>query len=173
MKIPLAKWISTSEGTWTILRLLTAILIVVVALSNGLNSYVPLFFNVIVLLFGISIMIRAAIIFIVRPEFKTMKDGKAADNFYTEDIYKYIRHPFYLGFLLLMLGTVLCCTYWVTVFLFVIYVALTIKTIHEEENRLGYIFATKYFWYQQYTPKLVPKKIVKFIKVLFSLGIIN
>jgi len=42
MKLPFAKWVATPEGTWTMLRLLTAIVMLIVALQLRLTDYVSM-----------------------------------------------------------------------------------------------------------------------------------
>jgi protein-S-isoprenylcysteine O-methyltransferase Ste14 len=81
------------------------------------------------------------------------KDHKIVDT----GIYKYIRHPAYLGSLLSFLGLGLAFQNWLTILIifFPIFSALLYR-IHIEEKVLCTKFGDEYFSYSSRTKKLIP-----------------
>jgi protein-S-isoprenylcysteine O-methyltransferase Ste14 len=169
MKIPFIKWGQTTEGTWTLLRLLTAVVILTVVLFLPQTHYVNKSFLTPIFLAGIFIMAKSVQLFLSQPEFKTMADGNAMPMFYQDSIYKYVRHPFYMGFWLIMLCITLVSVYWYTIALFILYTFLTWKATVEEEKRLLKLYQLDYYVYLDTTPKFIPWKLFKFIKAIFIL----
>jgi protein-S-isoprenylcysteine O-methyltransferase Ste14 len=168
MKLPFVKWIATPEGTWTMLRLLTAIVMLIVALRLPLTDNVSMYIVYAVGIIGFIIMFKSALLFLRQPEFKTMADGKPTGKFYQGSIYKYVRHPFYTGFWLVMLSLTLCHIYLSIVLLFVLYTFLTWMAAREEEKRLLKIFPFRYFTYRRRTPQFLTWRIIGFINALFT-----
>lgn len=166
MKIPLVKWMSTPEGAWTISRLSTAILIVLLVSFNDFGTkIVPKYIYLPIFIFGVIIAFKSVFLFITRPEFKTMADAQPTKDFYQGSLYKYVRHPFYLGFWIFMLGVTLANLNFLIILLFILYTVLNFITIEKEEIRLMKIFQN-YSDYQKKVPQFIPNNI-KFIKSIF------
>ena len=94
-KLPFIKWISTSEGFMTMLRLLTFLMFPLVVWGED-NIHIW-YIGAPITLFGLIIMIRMGIMFWKRKEFKTMLNGEKA-GLVTDGLYSFSRHPFYFGF---------------------------------------------------------------------------
>lgn len=168
MKIPFVKWISTSEGMWTMLRLLTAIIMFIVALRLPVTEYVNMYVCAAIGIMGVIIMFKSVLLFLRQPEFKVMADGNPTTKFYQGSLYKYVRHPFYTGFWMVMLSLTLCYIYLPIVLLFILYTVLTWVAAHEEEKRLLKIYPFRYFSYRKKTPQFITWKIIGFIQALFT-----
>lgn len=168
MKIPFTKWISTSEGAWTMLRLLTAIVMLIVALQLKITDYVSMYIVDTVGIVGFIVMVKSVLLFLRQPEFRVMADGKPTAKFYQGSLYKYVRHPFYSGFWLVMLSLTLCHIYLSIILLFVLYTFLTWMAAREEEKRLLKIFPFHYFTYRRRTPMFITWRLIGFIEALFT-----
>jgi protein-S-isoprenylcysteine O-methyltransferase Ste14 len=72
-------------------------------------------------------------------------------------IYKFIRHPGYLGQLIIFLGTSVCLSNWLSVLLMIIPVSLGyLNRINVEEKFMAKQLGQKYLDYQKRTKKLIP-----------------
>jgi protein-S-isoprenylcysteine O-methyltransferase Ste14 len=73
-------------------------------------------------------------------------------------LYKYIRHPGYLGQLIIFLGISISLSNWISVLLMIIPVSLGyIYRIRVEEKFMIENMGSKYIDYQKRTKKLIPK----------------
>ena len=73
-------------------------------------------------------------------------------------LYKIIRHPGYLGQLIIFLGISICLSNWLSIILMIIPVLLGyLNRINVEEKFMVEQLGEKYFDYQKRTKKLIPK----------------
>jgi len=163
MKIPFIKWVSSSEGMITMLRLLTAIVMVLVACLDK-TTQVVWFLGVPVICFGLLTMIRMGIVFAKRKEFKTMLDGEKQSGFVQDGFYAYCRHPFYFGFAVAMVGLTISFFSLTMFALLVYYFQCTYFASIEEEKRLIRDFPD-YKQYQWRVPRFIPKQWKPFFKI--------
>lgn len=168
MKLPFVKWGSTPEGTWTLLRLLTALIMIVFAVWTEITTTISVYEWLPIIIFGVWIMLESAYLFLTKPEFKIMLDGAPTASFYQEGLYRHVRHPFYSGFWLVMLGVLLSHFNWYFMLLFIVYTALTSKAAWEEEKRLTEKFKDTYYLYITKVPRFAPHSIFGFVKTLFT-----
>lgn len=75
----------------------------------------------------------------------------------TNGIYRYIRHPQYLGFILITLGWLIHWPTIPTAIMWPILVAMYYKLAKKEEREMEKIFGEGYFLYKERVPMLVPK----------------
>ena len=167
MKLPFIQWGKTSEGAWTLFRLCTALTMIGLAIWTERTYTISLYLSIPIIIFGLGIMLDSAFLFLTRPEFKIMLDGKPTDSFYQEGLYKHVRHPFYSGFWLVMLGVLFSHFNWYFMLLFIVYTILTSKAAREEEKRLIDRFNGGYYLYTKRVPRFAPHHIFRFIKTLF------
>lgn len=80
-------------------------------------------------------------------------DAAPEGEVFTGGIYRYSRHPFYLGIFLVFLGTAIACASWLFIVLSVIYIVLAhIVTITEESSTLEK-YGDSYREYMEKTPR--------------------
>lgn len=108
-----------------------------------------------VLIFGGFILIAKA----WETLYKSQKEGKLA----TAGVYSYIRHPQYLGFILIIIGFLLQWPTLITLIMAPILIVRYIRLGKEEENYVLKKFGSKYSVYKKDTPGYVPSlKILSF-----------
>ena len=73
----------------------------------------------------------------------------------TDGPYRWIRHPMYLSFSLLMIGLILLSANWMIMLLFVLELSAVYARIGEEENMMKEQFGTEYDEYIKRTGRLI------------------
>ena len=163
-KIPFIKWISTSEGMMTMLRLLTFLIFPLIVWRED-NIYLW-YIGGQIAVFGLIIMIKMIKVFLKRKEFKTMLNGEKG-GLVTDDLYSFSRHPFYLGFAILYLGLILSCFSFTALLFYGAYINFTFLTIFEEEKRMLKEFPYEYQIYKKEVHRFWPydwKGLIKHLK---------
>lgn len=87
---------------------------------------------------------------------------RSKDNLVSDGIYAYLRHPQYLGIIIILFGT-LC--FFFTLFLLLLFDILLImfyRLAKKEEKELELRFGEKYLIYKDNVPMFIPYKIYKF-----------
>jgi hypothetical protein len=74
----------------------------------------------------------------------------------TSGPYRWVRHPYYLGVLLLLLGAIVALRAWPVLILFLVATRLTIKRARNEEHNLRIEFGPTYDAYAARVPFLLP-----------------
>ena len=74
----------------------------------------------------------------------------------TEGPYRWVRHPFYAGVLLLLLGAIVALRAWPALILYVVAVRLTVRRARIEEHNMRIEFGTPYDTYAERVPFLLP-----------------
>jgi MFS family permease len=80
----------------------------------------------------------------------------SGEHLVTEGPYRWVRHPFYLGVLLLLLGAIVALRAWPALILYVVAVRLTVKRAEIEEHNMRIEFGTPYDAYAERVPFLLP-----------------
>ena len=101
-----------------------------------------------------TIIIVAGILLIVFG-WKGIHDAKG--NLVTTGIYKHVRHPQYLGFLLLTLGMNLEWTTFFTLLLWPVIAVLYYRLAKKEEKETEEMFGEEYQKYKQSVPMFIPR----------------
>jgi hypothetical protein len=80
----------------------------------------------------------------------------AGERLVTHGPYRWVRHPFYLGVLLLLLGAIVALQGWPALILFLVAVRLTVRRARIEEQNLRIEFGSAYDAYAARVPFLLP-----------------
>src|SRR3990170_3239820 len=122
------------------------------AMVISYNQFVTLFFVVLLPVSNMMIMIGMALII-----FGWSQIYRAKGQLVIKGIYRYIRHPQYLGFLLISLGMIVLWPVITTLimwpFLFLLYRRLAAK----EEKRMEEMFGEEYLRYKSKVPMFIPR----------------
>ena len=78
-------------------------------------------------------------------------------NLATDGIYKYIRHPQYVGLFLILFGWLLHWPTLLTIILFPILIVIYYRLALKEEKELTTNFRTEYLKYMEQTPRFIPR----------------
>jgi len=84
------------------------------------------------------------------------KIHKSEDRLITDGIYAYVRHPQYLGFLLLTLGMLVQWVTFLTALMWPILAVLYYRLAKEEEKELEKKFGKEYLEYKRKVPMFIP-----------------
>ncbi|HEC38983.1 hypothetical protein LCGC14_1010710 [marine sediment metagenome] len=122
-------------------------------ISVILNSFIPLIIRFILF----SIIICLGIIFIYLSRKAYFPDGELTDIFLTQGIFSRVRHPLYLGGLLVLLSFIFLSISLISIALIVILFILLNKMTTYEEKILEDIFGNLYLDYRKRVPKWIPK----------------
>jgi protein-S-isoprenylcysteine O-methyltransferase Ste14 len=115
------------------------------------------FFTIGSILAAIGLIIRIASILTLRQQFPFTVTKIADHQLIDTGLYKYIRHPGYLGQLIIFLGIATSLSNWLSVLLMIIPVmAGYIYRIRVEENFMTQQMGQQYIEYQNRTKKLIP-----------------
>jgi protein-S-isoprenylcysteine O-methyltransferase Ste14 len=93
---------------------------------------------------------------------------KSKGQLVTTGIYEYVRHPQYLGFLLLTLGMNILWITFSTLFLWPILVILYYRLAKKEDKELEEQFGEKYRKYKRRVPMLIPRVHIPFVKFMHA-----
>jgi protein-S-isoprenylcysteine O-methyltransferase Ste14 len=128
---------------------------------TGYNLFVSIFLGVIL---PISNVIILSSVFLI--VFGWRKIFKAKGQLVTDGIYRHVRHPQYLGFILLTFGIDFLWVTFSTLILWPILAFLYYRLAKEEEKVMDEKFGEKYRKYAKETPMLIPnlKKILSELK---------
>lgn len=102
-----------------------------------------------VLIFGGFILLSAA--------WKVLYEAQKTHALATTGPYAYIRHPQYVGFILIMLGFLFQWPTLITLIMFPILVTMYVKLARREEKEVLMEFDNEYRHYMQSTPPFVPQ----------------
>jgi protein-S-isoprenylcysteine O-methyltransferase Ste14 len=126
------------------------------------SQFIPLWNNPVVAYIGITITIIAGIIMLVSriqlgvfatPVLMIEDDHQLKTN----GIYKFVRHPMYLGGVLMFLGTFLAFRSILSlIFFMVFYTIIILKRLQNEEAMLQSAFGEEYTVYMKKTKRLIP-----------------
>jgi protein-S-isoprenylcysteine O-methyltransferase Ste14 len=100
------------------------------------------------LIFGGFILLSAA--------WKVLYDAQRTKTLATTGPYAYVRHPQYVGFILIMLGFLFQWPTLITLIMFPILVTMYVKLAHREEKEVLEEFGEKYRRYMISTPAFFP-----------------
>ena len=102
-----------------------------------------------ILIFGGFILLSAA--------WKVLYEAQRTHTLATTGPYAYVRHPQYVGFVLIMLGFLLQWPTLITVIMFPILVAMYVKLARREEREVLAEFGETYSRYMNSTPAFFPR----------------
>lgn len=122
-------------------------------ISVILNSLIPLIIRLILFF----IIVCLGIIFIYLSRKALFPDGELTSILLTEGIFSRVRHPLYLGGLLIYLSFIFLSISLISIALFVINFILHNKMATYEEKILEDIFSNQYLDYRKQVPKWIPK----------------
>ncbi len=137
----------------SILFMIVWMLDLVFLISVILNSFIPLIIRFI--LFFIIMCLGIILIYLSRKEL--FPDGELTGILLTEGIFSRVRHPLYLGGLLIYLSFIFLSISLISIALFVINFILFNKMATYEEKILEDIFGNLYLDYRKQVPKWIPK----------------
>jgi protein-S-isoprenylcysteine O-methyltransferase Ste14 len=80
----------------------------------------------------------------------------AGERLVSHGPYRWVRHPFYLAVLLLLLGAIVALRAWPALILFLVAVRLTVRRARVEEHNLRVEFGSSYDTYAARVPFLLP-----------------
>ena len=108
------------------------------------------------------IILAAGLVLIFLPVFVFRSKGKVKkENNWTETsvlvdtgIYSVVRHPLYLGWLLMYLGIILCSQHWLTIIIGIIGMVCVYLISRQEDQRLVEKFGDAYKHYMQSVPRI-------------------
>jgi protein-S-isoprenylcysteine O-methyltransferase Ste14 len=109
----------------------------------------PLHMLTSVLIFGGFILLSAA--------WKVLYEAQRARTLATTGPYAYVRHPQYVGFMLIMLGFLFQWPTLITLIMFPILVAMYVKLARREEKEVLGEFGDEYRHYMARTPAFIPR----------------
>ena len=105
----------------------------------------------------IGLIIRWIAILKLKESFSVDVSAKKDQKIIKEGIYKFVRHPSYLGSLLSFFGLSLMFTNVFTIFIITIPIAISfLHRIKIEEKVLTNVIGDEYFEYSKRTKKLIP-----------------
>jgi len=109
---------------------------------------------------GSLIIVGAVLIILAHKELpKEHGQPEKINNLATEGIYSKIRHPVYLGFMLINFGLSLFFVNYLTLILSILFVPIWYLVSKREEKFLIKKFGERYLEYMKKTPMLIPIKI--------------
>ena len=103
------------------------------------------------------IILCLGVIFIYLSRKALLHDGELSDTLITRGIYGRVRHPLYLGGLLIFLSFILLSISLISIALFIIMFILYNKMATYEEKILEDMFGVQYLDYKKQVPKWIPK----------------
>ena len=137
-------WLLGYGGVYTLNYLLVGVM--------GANLF-ALFFHFFILPFSSIIMLIGMLLVI----FGWRKIHRAKNQLVTTGIYSYVRHPQYLGFLLITLGMNIQWATLVTLFLWPALVVLYYDLAKKEDEKMEEKFKEEYQTYSRSTPIFIPR----------------
>ncbi|MHA2398805.1 MAG: methyltransferase family protein [Promethearchaeota archaeon] len=121
--------------------------------SIFLSFYIPFLFRII--LFGIIIII--AIVFIQISQKILFNQPENKDELITEGIFGHVRHPLYLGVLLIYLSFIFLSISLISLVVWVIILLIYDRLATFEEKELEKIYKREYLEYKDKIPKWIPR----------------
>ncbi|MFW9825561.1 MAG: methyltransferase family protein [Candidatus Thorarchaeota archaeon] len=125
----------------------------VFSFSTILNNFIPLFIRII--LFFILISIAYYLIHISHKILFRQPENK--DDLITEGIFRHVRHPMYLGVLLIYLACILLSFSFITLVVWIVIFLTYDRLASFEEKELEKIFKEKYLEYKKKVSKWFPR----------------
>ena len=122
------------------------------AILIGLDLFIPIFFNLLLPVSNMMVLIGIALVI-----FGWSKIYKAKGQLVTKGIYKYVRHPQYLGFLLITLGMVALWPVITTVIMWPLLFFLYRHLATREEETMEKKFGEEYLRYKTKVPRFIPR----------------
>jgi protein-S-isoprenylcysteine O-methyltransferase Ste14 len=94
---------------------------------------------------------------LVSVAWKALYDAQQKQNLATSGPYRYVRHPQYIGFILVMFGFLLQWPTILTLAMFPVLVGMYVYLAHQEEREVEAEFGEAYFQYAAATPGWFPR----------------
>ena len=142
--------ISISIGFW--------LSFIIASTKTGRIYYWNTFFAVGSILVLIGLIIRVTSILTLKQQFTYTVTKIEKHELIETGLYKIIRHPGYLGQLIIFLGISTCLSNWISIILMIIPVFLGyLNRINIEEKFMVEQLGQKYLDYQKRTKRLIPK----------------
>jgi protein-S-isoprenylcysteine O-methyltransferase Ste14 len=107
-------------------------------------------------LFIVGGVLRIAPVFALGRRFSGLVAIQQGHRLKTDGLYRFIRHPSYLGLLVLCTGLVLIFRCWIGLFIVAGFLAILLARIKAEEALLASTFGAEYETYRSRTWRLVP-----------------
>jgi protein-S-isoprenylcysteine O-methyltransferase Ste14 len=127
------------------------------SLKTGRIYHWNIFFVIGSLLVFIGLIIRVTSILKLRHQFTYTVTKIENHQLIQTGLYKVIRHPGYLGQLIIFLGTAVCLSNWLSILLMIIPVLSGyLNRINVEERFMAEQMGQKYLDYRKRTKKLIP-----------------
>lgn len=128
-----------------------------VPVAVGIHKGNPLLWTVGFLLMALGTAVRAAAMFTLGRHFTPEVRIQDAHELITNGVYRYVRHPFYLGQLAIWFGNLLVYPAWLSLgLLFISAIPMLVWRITVEERALRRYFGNRYALYAQGTSHLIP-----------------
>jgi len=121
--------------------------------SIGLASFVPWVFRLI----GALCVIILGIMLVRLAEKALFQEELESPNVIDTGILGHVRHPLYLGVLIIYLGFIIGTFSIISFVIFIIVAVIHNKLATYEEKDLGRIFGEKYVEYKRRVPKWIPR----------------
>ncbi|MHA2472043.1 MAG: methyltransferase family protein [Promethearchaeota archaeon] len=140
-------------GSLVIFALVWILDSLIFTISIFLSFYIPFLFRII--LFGIIIII--AIVFIQISQKILFNQPENKDELITEGIFGHVRHPLYLGVLLIYLSFIFLSISLISLVVWVIILLIYDRLATFEEKELEKIYKREYLEYKDKIPKWIPR----------------
>jgi protein-S-isoprenylcysteine O-methyltransferase Ste14 len=105
----------------------------------------------------LSFVFIGAGFWIIAAGWKVLYEAQKAGRLATTGVYAYVRHPQYVGFILVMFGFLLQWPTLLTLAMFPVLVAMYVHLAHEEERDTDERFGDEYRRYCAHTPGFIPR----------------
>ena len=125
----------------------------IVAVYISYPLFASIFFNILLPLSNMMILIGILLVIYGWNQIYRAKGQKLV----TDGIYKYIRHPQYLGFIPVTLGMIVLWPVLTTVILWPLLFVLYLRLTKAEEKRLEKTYGEQYIKYKNSVPRFIPK----------------
>jgi len=125
----------------------------VFSFSIFLNRLIPLLVRLVIFI----IIIAIAYVLIYISHNVLFKTPENKDDLITEGIFKHVRHPMYLGVLLIYLSLNFLSISLISIVIWLIVFVIYDQLATYEENQLEKLFNEKYLQYKEEVPKWIPR----------------
>jgi protein-S-isoprenylcysteine O-methyltransferase Ste14 len=138
--------------TWAYGKALLDNLYNFLAILIGLDLFIPIFFGLLLPVSNMMVLIGIALVI-----FGWSQIYRAKGQLVTKSIYKYVRHPQYLGFLLITLGMIVLWPVITTVIMWPLLFLLYRQLATREEETMEKKFGEEYLRYKSEVPRFIPR----------------
>lgn len=125
----------------------------IISLSTILNTFIPLIARIILFLFILII----AYLLILKSHKILFRQPENKDELITEGIFRHVRHPMYLGILLIYLALIFLSISLISTVTWIVIILIYNRLASYEENELEKLFNVKYLEYKKKVPKWIPR----------------